>query len=468
MRILLATAAALLLLPAAAHAAAPANDQRTTPQAVSLPASVTGTTRESTLEVDEPFGCDTLKGSVWYSLAAADTTRIVVRLAAAGDLDASIDVFQRTRSQLTRVTCDRTDDQGNAEATFKPAKGASYLIRVGQRSNSVAGDFRLDVFAPQPAPVAPGPALPAAGASNTLDRVQDISDAWSVSMSAGVSYRVNLSQPDGGCVSLAIYPPGTRGDFDEATPVKRLGCGGYTLFTPKAGEGGRYSFLASAQSSKRGPQPYHLQAAIATSDDTSPGLPLANYQHARGSLRGSAIDVVDLYRFDVAQRSDLKLTLKGHTFGLELLTDKGHRIGDADEGELEQRIAPGRYFVAVRADGRDGGSYVLERAARAITHTSVSLPNRTAPGQSIRVSVKVSPSGSGPVQITIQRFDPLAGWQFFRQVTVTASAGSAGYSFVPPSVGRWRATAAFLGTRADAPSQAGFASDLVAPPLQGR
>jgi hypothetical protein len=53
-------------------------------------------------------------------------------------------------------------------------------------------------------------------------------------------------------------------------------------------------------------------------------------------------------------------------------------------------------------------------------------------------------------------------------VTVTASGGSAGSRFTPPAEGRWRATAAFLGTRTDAPSGAGFAGVLVAPPLGGQ
>jgi hypothetical protein len=111
---------------------------------------------------------------------------------------------------------------------------------------------------------------------------------------------------------------------------------------------------------------------------------------------------------------------------------------------------------------------VLVRAARTITHTSVNMPNRAAPGQSLRVSVKVGPGASGPVQITLQRFDPLAGWQFFRLVSATSANGAAGISFTPPAEGRWRATAAFLGTRSAAPSQAGFAGVLVAPPLQGQ
>ena len=66
---------------------------------------------------------------------------------------------------------------------------------------------------------------------------------------------------------------------------------------------------------------------------------------------------------------------------------------------------------------------------------------------------------------TIERFDPLAGWLFFRQVHAGASGGIAAISFTPPAEGRWRAKAAFEGTRIAGPSQSGFATLLTAPPL---
>ena len=54
-------AASLLLviaaLPAPALAAPPANDQRAAAQPLALPAGVSGTTRDSTLEPDEPGSC---------------------------------------------------------------------------------------------------------------------------------------------------------------------------------------------------------------------------------------------------------------------------------------------------------------------------------------------------------------------------------------------------------------------------
>jgi hypothetical protein len=69
------------------------------------------------------------------------------------------------------------------------------------------------------------------------------------------------------------------------------------------------------------------------------------------------------------------------------------------------------------------------------------------------------------VRVTLERFDPFAGWQFFRRVSARAVNGLATLSFTPPSQGRWRASAVYRGTRVAAPSETGSASVLVAPPL---
>jgi hypothetical protein len=463
-------AAAVLLisaaLPAPALAAPPANDQRAAAQPVALPAGVSGTTRDSTLEPDEPGSCAELRGSVWYSIQPAAGRRIVARLAASGDLDAVVDVFQRTRSQLTPVECDIGNKRGQAEVSFRtPSKEpASYVVRVGQRANSVPGSFRLDVFTPEPPPCPPGPQLPAGGVTRTVNDTTNASDAFSTVMRAGITYRIHRAQVKG-CTRLELFAPGTT-DFEDDSPVKTAGCGGYFLFTPAAGEGGRYSLVVNAQQRRRNNQRYHLQVARAREDDTSPGLPLANYQRARGSLRGSGVDVVDLYRFSIETKSQLRLTVSGG-FRLQLLRDNGARLGSGD-GEFERQVSKGRYFVAVRALKTASGRYVLQRAARAVTRASITIDGaksaQSAPGRTIRIAVHITPAVAGPVRITIERFDPLAGWQFSRRLSAVASGGTASVAFTPPSVGRWRASAEYRGTRLAAPSDTGLARLLVASP----
>ena len=466
---LLGALAFALVVPAASTAAPPPNDQRSAPQAVTLPSSVNGTTAESTVEPDEPFGCAPLGGSVFYELRATRDDRVVVRLDAAGDLDATVDVVRRVRSQLEPVDCAVTDRRGEAGFRFQAVRGGIYLIRVGQRANSVAGRFRLDVFAPVPAPRPPGSPLAARGAGRTLDALQDTSDAWSLRMRAGVTYRLNLAA--GPCMSLTVYAPGTN-DFESDRSADRAGCDGYLLFTPAAGEGGRYSLVVGAHPRRRGPQRYHLQAARAGADDTAPGLHLPNYRRLRGSLRGGAVDAVDLYRFSLARRSALELSLRNAgsgTMTLSLLDDRGRRLSGGST-EIARRMDPGRYFVAVRTRDQASGRYRLRRVSRTLTRTSITMNGersaRAAPGQAVRVGASVEPGASGPVTFAIERFDPLAGWQFHRQMRATAQGGRAEVAFLPPSVGRWRARASFQGTRVDAPSASGYAQVLVATPLE--
>ena len=468
-QLVLGTIMLALLVPAGAAAAPPGNDQRSAPQAVTLPSSVAATTAESTVEPDEPLGCAPLGGSVFYELRAVRDDRVVVQLDAAGDLDATLDVFRRVRSQLEPVDCAVTDRRGQAGFRFGAVRGGIYLIRVGQRANSVAGRFRLDVFAPVPAPRPPGSPLRASGVSRALDSLQDTSDAWSFRMRAGRTYRLNLAA--GPCMSLAIFPPGT-GDFESDSPVRRSGCDGYVLFTPGAGEGGRYSLVVGAHPRRRGAQRYHLQAARAGVDDTAPGLLLPNYRMLRGSLRGGAVDAVDLYRFSLGARSALELSLRhaaSGTMTLALLDDRGKRLSGGST-EITRRMAPGRYFVVVRTRNQAAGRYRLRRVSRTLTRTSVAINGESsaqaAPGQTVRIGASVEPGASGRVTFAIERFDPLAGWQFHRQVAATASGGRAEIAFLPPSVGRWRATASFEGTREAAPSASGYASVLVAAPLE--
>lgn len=468
MRRILAVSLLLLgaALPAPALAAPPANDQRAAAQPLALPAGVSGTTRDSTLEPDEPPSCADLGGSVWYSIQPAAGRRIVARLAASGDLDAVVDVFQRTRSQLTPVECDIGNKRGQAEVSFRtPSKEpASYVIRVGQRANSVPGSFRLDVFTPEPPPRPPGPRLPAGGVTRTVNDTTNASDAFSIVMRAGTTYRIHRAQARG-CTRLELFAPGTT-DFEDDAPVKTAGCGGYFLFTPAAGEGGRYSLVVNAQPRRRNDQRYHLQVSRAREDDTSPGLPLANYQRTRGSLRGSGVDVVDLYRFSIETKSQLRLSVSGG-FRVQLLRDNGARLGSGD-GEFERQVSKGRYFVAVRALKTASGRYVLQRAARAVTRASLTINGaksaQSAPGRAVRIAVHITPSVTGPVRITIERFDPLAGWQFNRRVSAVARGGTASIAFTPPSEGRWRASAEYRGTRLAAPSATGLARLLVAAP----
>ena len=471
---LLLAALAWVLAVQPAAAAAPPNDAQATPQAITLPADLAGTTAASTVEPTEPPSqCGAMKGTVWYAFTATGDARVVVRLQAAGDLDAQVSVFLRQRSQTQPVDCDPTDPDGIAQVTFTTRARAAYLIRVEQRGNSVPGTFRLAVFRPQPAPRPPGARLPRNGVSGVLDSVENTADAYRVRLRAGTSYRVNLAVAQGVCANLAIYGPGTT-SFDGSSPARRAGCDGYVLFTPD--RSGTYSVLAAAAARLHTRQAYHLQVGPALRDDTSPGLELRNFARVHGSLNGRGVDVVDLYRFDVTSRSELTLTLApggSQAFEVVLLNDAGGRIAsarsDGGSAELRRRLGEGRFFAAVRARGGARGQYTLRRVSRTITGTTIGIAGgrrQTPPGAAVTIAVAVTPAVAGPVTVLIERFDPLGGYQFLRRVRVHAAGGHASVDFRPPSPGRYRASATFDGTREAASSASGFARLLVAGPLR--
>src|SRR6185503_19681119 len=182
-----AVAAGIAAMPALA--APPTNDDRANARPVSVPATVNGTTRESTLENNDPgSNCNSVEGTVWYSLDPTTSGRVAMELTARGDLEATIDVYRRDRSQLNLVDCDDTNRRGDASVVFNADKDQSYLIRVGEQFNSESGDFTLELFRPEPEARPPGRRLPRRGGVATVDRAHDLTDAWSKRMRAGVPY----------------------------------------------------------------------------------------------------------------------------------------------------------------------------------------------------------------------------------------------------------------------------------------
>lgn len=452
----LATASPVLAAP-------PPNDSRAAAQAlVALPADVRGTTVEASLEPDEPPpGCAPMRGSVWFAFDAAEARSIVVALDAEGDLDAVVDVFVRERSQLTPEACRRTNRRGELTFELEPDEATSYLLRVASRANSVDGGFRLRVIEPERPARFPGPRLPRAGVSAFVDRLANPDDAWSVRMRRGVAYRMNLVSSGGRCAVAELRSP-------DGELIRRMRCDAHAVWVPD--QRGLHTVHVQAPRAARERIRYRLRAGTAEVDDTAPGLRLPNDQVIRGRLNGAELDAVDLYRFSIASRSTLRVTLQtGADFGLELRRESGRRLASTGT-DLERRLAPGRYFLAVRA--RDGarGRYVLRRLARVITRSRLSVDGGSSasvpPGAAVDLELEVTPAVDGPATLRVERFDPLAGWLFDASMRSTVRAGRAVQSFRPPRVGRWRVTGSFDGTRHAAPSDGGTVSVRVEEPLE--
>jgi hypothetical protein len=462
---------------------APANDALANAQAIhNLPATIDGTTVGASIEPGErESACDvSTTNSVWYSLRFATAQRVAIDLAAAGALDATIDVYHAVRSQLISVGCQQTESEGKASFSFEASKNGLYDIRVAAVQSSQLAGFTLEVFKPTPAVAPPGPPLPAAGVSGQVDRVQNINAAYAVTMHAGVSYLINLAnETKGACVSGALFAPGTssfgaEGEGGEeggggAGSMLQIHCGGYRLFTPGSGKGGLYSFEITPQLSHSGVQRFRLQVARAGPAETAPGLPLGNYAHAHGYLDGNGVPVLRLYRMEVTSHSNLTLKLTAPNsaeFELQLRNQNGEVIECECEGSGSQTLAhqllAGTYYAVVSERRRTAGSFTLVRESRTITATTVSFGTAKAtPGQGLGIDVKVSPDESGPVAVEIERFDPVFGWQFYSEDRAFASGGLATVFFAPPTVGTWRANATYQGTSTASPSSVGYTYLLV-------
>jgi len=214
---------------------------------------------------------------------------------------------------------------------------------------------------PLPPPAFPGPALPAAGLAGKVDVARNRQASYSVVLRGGVTYRFHLALAGDGCASLKIFAPGA-GSF-SGPAADHTGCSGYGLFTPAPGQGGRYSLLVTAPRGVRGAQRYHLQVGRALADDIAPGIEVGDVTEIRGRLDGKRLDVVDLYCFEIARRTEVTLRVKAPAeLGLSIRDHLGTVVaGDDGSGQVRHMLSPGRYYAAVLAFANQQVRYTLTR-----------------------------------------------------------------------------------------------------------
>ncbi len=434
----------------------PSNDTRSQATRVATPpATIRGTTLGATWDENDPDACGLSGGTVWYRLSTGGAERLILTLKAQGDLDASMAVLRRVRSETDVVGCKPTNSKGVAVLPVPITKGATYLVVIGQREESAPGDFALNVIRAQAPERAPGQPLRNGSARGTLNGLTNVNDVWWTAMQPGDTYRVALSSRP--CVSMTLRR--------EGVTLRSMSCSGYTTFTPGPDGGGRYVFEISSPSGT-GSSSYRLRVAQAGPDDLGVGKELGNLSTARGTLAPAAVDVVDVYHFDVAERSDVRLRLGGKAdYSLILLADSGSRISNSKE-QIRRQLERGRYVVAVRGEiGAPAATYTLGLVIRRLTTTSLTASlAEAAPGAAVSLTLTTAPApGSGLVKIQIDRFDPLDGWQFYRVITVPA--GSRSVTWTPPALGRWRVRATFTGTLLFSPSRSAYVTVVAAVPL---
>ena len=443
------TLSAELVLP-------PANDSASQAKKLGkLPASAKGSTLGATSADNDPDGCRLSGNTMWYSVAPSGAERLIVRLQTEGGFAGVVVVVERSHSEANVVGCAASNPGGSAVLPVPVSKGAGYLIVVGTRGASWPGEFTLGVVRAQGREVAPGKPLRNGRAHGSLNGLTNVNDVWWTPMQPGSTYRIALSSKP--CVSMTLGQKGKT--------LRTLSCSGYTTFTPGPDGGGKYIVELGAPSGA-GSAGYVLRVAAAGVDDVGVGAEIENLSRVHGSLAPAGVDVVDVFHFDVAERSDVRLLLKGGgSASIILLTDSGSRIASS-EGQISRQLDRGRYVVAVRGViGAAPSHYTLGLVVRRLTSTTLTASaTEVSPRTTVSFTAVITPRpDTGRVKLQIDRFDPLGGWQFYKVIDM--AAGSSTMSWTPPALGRWRARATFTGTLTFSPSRSGYALLLVAEPL---
>jgi hypothetical protein len=429
----------------------PANDNRVGAQVIAkLPGTVRGTTLGATGDEADPGRCGLAGATVWYRLSSRRDGRILLRISAAGQLDAAIVVLERVRSQTRTVNCGTTNRRGQATVSFASRRGATYLIAVGHLRNADPGTFRIDALASEAAESRlAGKLLPRSGVRSSVHGLTDVNDVWRVSMRAGTTYRIGFRSTPCAAVTLSSRRHPTR-------PLARLGCADYETFTPGPDGTGAYvlEVIAGAEAVS---QRYVLMVVPASSDDFGIGIELRNRVAAKGALDPPRFDLFDLYHFDVERRGDVRVDVTGGA-ALVLYRDDGSRLGEFSS--IRRHLEPGRYVVAVAAALQDAARrYVVTLLIRQITTTSLRLPSPTVPpGSALTLRPEVANASGGAVEIQIDRFDPITGWHFNRLLRLPAGGST---TWAPPAEGRWRLRATYKGTIEASLSRSGYAHLLV-------
>jgi Tol biopolymer transport system component len=299
----------------------------------------------------------------------------------------------------------------------------------------------------QPAATLPGGALAVRGVSDSVDPLYDLDDAWAVKMESGVTYRINYSTAHG-CATEALYAPHAQSFADHA--ILTRACGGYATYTPGPGRSGTYTIRVAAVPNTEPIVSYHLQVASAEQDDQGPGLLMSGDETRRGSVSGRSVDDVDLFHFVVHDPSVVKLSLQSAAaLSLRLTSLTGKQI--AAGATIVERLRPGTYLAQVSAPGRAAGAYALSVLVRVVTKTTLTLAStKLSLGDSVALQTATAPApAGGRVGLRLDYDDPLSGW-VFRKLWFVAPGG--GVTFTPPTVGLWRVTASFYGTRNASPS----------------
>lgn len=175
-----------------------------------------------------------------------------------------------------------------------------------------------------------------------------------------------------------------------------------------------------------GLQRFHLTVAPASGAQIGPGATLRNYAITGGRLGAEGAAVIHVCH--IVGRSHSELTLR-----CACTRPQAPRSTSSCAMERVKQI-----------DCMCGssGNESLQRAVR--------------PRESLGVLLHLSPHARAPAGVEAQRYNPVLGWQLYRELHARIGGGRAGVPLPVPAIGRYRAKATFNGTRVFSPSRIGY------------
>jgi hypothetical protein len=443
----------------------PRNDELRAATSISsaLPFTLSGTTIGATRNATDP-SCIGGENTVWFRLHRPADTGLLVYLQSGGkQLRTAACVVQAVQAKLNQVTSQAvTGTKGDASFAFQAKRHATYYLVISQAPGSPPGPFTLTVAAPEKPPVPPGQPLATRNGWGRVDALQNPADAWAVTLKRGKTYLFGVFTTPGRCVSASIFAPGTK-SFDTDTPVAESRCGALQSFTPGPDGGGTYSLYIEVGNQATA---YHVFARPVQPDDMGPGVAIQNGESRSDSV--SRTDPLDLYRLDIASKSDVRVLVNtAKDVGINLLDNAGARIQTGEPGQqLIRTLGPGTYFVAVRL-GTEPAKYRIQARIRRLTTTSLTINGALSahikPGEVASLKTTTAPAPeAGLTRVQADFFDVVARTWVFR--TTWDVKPGATITFKPDAVGQWRLRASFNGSHDYSPSRTDYRTIAVAPP----
>ncbi|MGH2959623.1 MAG: hypothetical protein ACRDKE_08460, partial [Solirubrobacterales bacterium] len=295
----------------------PANDNRAAAQQFAPGQDMAGTLVGATLEADELTSkCESTSPapirSVWYRFVGTGG-QLALGFEAAGVSWGTIDVLSADSSPTTPIYCDRFSHNELLTTSFRSTANAVYFVRIAAGISGPMAPFLLRLL-PDFGPAGmPGKPLPAGGAIDSITKVGNPSDLWSVNLKAHVTYRLKLDVlvDDGSCMTAKLTGPRDRRLIHPRIALRCFD--GYALFTPKRGEGGMHTFRVYGDTGgdRRTirTQRYRLRVALAKQNDLPRGV-LWTGGVKRGQLNYWGMNIEDIYRLKLKRPSKVAIDLK--------------------------------------------------------------------------------------------------------------------------------------------------------------